>query len=56
VFSSSRPLKITSRQSNPIKEGYKTHTCHGLVATWQKNALIYSWADHAFLSLKLGFV
>jgi hypothetical protein len=34
-FHHPKPLKTTRMQSNPIKEGYKTHTCCGLVATWE---------------------
>jgi hypothetical protein len=26
------PLKTISIQSNPIKEGFKTHTCDGAIA------------------------
>jgi hypothetical protein len=33
-FHYSRPLKTTSIQSNPIKKDYKTHNCHGTIATW----------------------
>jgi hypothetical protein len=55
-FPRPKPLKITSIQSNHIKEGYKTHTCHDPIATWQKNTLIYNYAGHHLLSLKLRFV
>jgi hypothetical protein len=50
------PLKTTSIQGNPIKEGHKTHTCHGPVTAWQRNVLIYIWASHLLFSLKLRFV
>ncbi len=32
-FHHPKPLKTTSVQSNHIKKNYKTHTCHGLIAT-----------------------
>jgi hypothetical protein len=43
-------------KKNPIKESYKTHICHSPLATWRKDALMYSWAGHTFFSLKQKFV
>jgi hypothetical protein len=55
VFHHPRCLKTTCIQSNPIKEGYKTHTCQARSGSHMVKKM-HRWAGHTRLSLKLRFV
>ncbi len=49
-FHHPKPLKTTSIQNNPIKKGYKTHTCHGPITIWQRRCS-YLWMNMSSFSL-----
>jgi len=51
------PLKTTHIQNNHIKESYKTHICHGLVANMVKKMLLFMVGQTIFFFfLKKKFI